>query len=270
MSIHLIIRGISDSSSVAATQPVPQPKTTPLLEALKAERERQKEKEIVVRSIQQAPKKDPKQKAVPTPLAVPKQDTPKKAGKNPKKNTPPVSATTAQATPPPKAPKAPRAMRLQQQAAQQASPPKPSVNTSVPQSPQAGPSVASPARRGRPILGLGSRQFEAALSGVGGRKREENQKDAQGQQEPEQQAPGSPRKQRTSSDAPPTGPGTVKVPSILKRSPVVAMKPLDESAPSTDALPKVIDGPVRGGGRGRRGRGRGRGSFVPGENMRGG
>jgi regulator of nonsense transcripts 3 len=180
------------------------PTTTPLLEALKAEKSAHKDKESILRNHahykeqqiatpqrKDEPKKKngsiPGPKVVPTttngshvttpgggggkkshkkgqvPAALPPATAPKipvqnnTAAKNP--NVTPVTGAT------PKSPKALRAPRLPPQTTA------PSGGTSTPEVPVValptqGTQRLSP-RRPRPVVGLGSRQFEVALNGAG-------------------------------------------------------------------------------------------------------
>lgn len=228
---------------MTSTQQAPQPKTTPLLEALKAEREqrlaKEKEREITVRAIQQPPKREKKEKA----KAI--KESPEK-GKGAKKAAvvpgPPAAITSVQIASTSGPPKAPRAMRNQQQ--QQAKAPA-----------RGAPPPGATTRRGRPILGLGSRNFEAALSGVGGKKRDDKVKIAS----------------KDDAASPASASSPITVPAILKRSPVVVNKPLETEAAA--AVPSPAGGSTQGGGgggvpppsrgTGRRGRGRGRGGGGP-------
>ncbi|CCM05615.1 uncharacterized protein FIBRA_07844 [Fibroporia radiculosa] len=197
---------------LAASQPPPQPTTTPLLEALKAEKSALKDKEAILRNhahykdhnpaqSASAKKDDAKKKSAATPGPATatkhaeaqgnKKSTKKPAavGKAAHQHQPQQSASSnapahgvatgaqpkVQSTPatPPKAPRPPRERH-----------PKPPVPLAAPTGPsaptahssegvstaQTDSSAAAPpaaTRRVRPMLGLGSRQFEAALSGAG-------------------------------------------------------------------------------------------------------
>ena len=192
---------------VAASQPPPQPTTTPLLEALKAEKSAQKDKEAILRAhahykdpaVAASAKKDDKKKGAAK-SAWAEQPVSKKAKKAAAKaaqqaqaqtqNQQPVASTSStqgakgnspanaqQAKQAPATPKAPRAQRERQAknpptaapvspAAPSAGPSaQPASDTSV-SAPGEAAAAAQPSRR-RPVLGLGSRQFEAALSGAG-------------------------------------------------------------------------------------------------------
>ncbi|KAK0219750.1 Smg-4/UPF3 family-domain-containing protein [Armillaria nabsnona] len=293
---------------VSLAQPAPQPKTTALLEALKAEKSAVKEKEIIPRiQIKESAngKNDPKKKGGPTnqkPVETPKKGASKAppapaptTNANPK-NAPKGAAAPSNASV--KAPKAPRAMRNQQApkvpAPLNTSVP-PSVGTSSPSTntAQPPPSPAAAARRTRPIIGLASRHFEAALNGAGvapGERRPrrgEKEKDPGTSKEPAEvkERPISPKKERGGRRGAPTngGEASVKVPSILKRdspkvttlningddgaegNPVIVNK-LEKGNSSNDnhSLPaSVMPNIVLGRGGGRRGRGRGRGGFFP-------
>ncbi|KAJ7784277.1 Smg-4/UPF3 family-domain-containing protein [Mycena metata] len=180
---------VSLESLIAANQPAPAPKTTPLLEALKAEKAAQKEKETAIRQIAQQKRDEAKKKTAAVAAAsTSKAPLSKKAAKKAaaaaasgqgapkaapgaagpsKQSAAPPNATNAA---PPRPAKAPKPARPQQQAQSQRIPGPPAVPTddsvasAVPNEPPAAP-VAS--RRTRPIMGLASRQFEAALSGAG-------------------------------------------------------------------------------------------------------
>lgn len=201
---------LTDYLLVASTQPVPQPKSTPLLEALKAEKSANKDKETILRNhahysqiIAPASRKEEKKKTPPAPQpqaskaseATPTNVTNNVAGaggkKSSKKGQPHVQApssvvlapkaapSTSESGPAPKNPtdgpgadptksiKAPRPPRAAPQSKGQSN--NPSQNATAGDAPAA-PSEA-PARRSRPVIGLASRQFEAALSGVAGRER---------------------------------------------------------------------------------------------------
>jgi regulator of nonsense transcripts 3 len=159
---------------VASTQPVPQPKSTPLLEALKAEKSANKDKEAILRNhahynhiIPPVSRKEDKKKNIPAPQSqVSKEGTSvTDSGSGPKSS---ADGPATEATKPPKAPRAraPRPAKNQSNNSSQ--------NATVDEA-AASPSEA-PARRSRPVIGLASRQFEAALSGVGGRERRKRER----------------------------------------------------------------------------------------------
>ncbi|GLB39800.1 putative smg-4/UPF3 family protein [Lyophyllum shimeji] len=202
---------VSIESLIAASQPTPPPKTTPLLEALKAEKTAHKDKEAILRNhahykdpaILAPPRKEELKKkgAPPAKPAEPGPGTSKKAAKkqaaaasqaasSSAQKPPPAPATPAKTPAPanvtPKAPKQPRPPKPAAQTKQppggaKPAPPAPVIATSAAlpvalaapgaaSSAQAGassPAAAPPARRTRPVIGLASRQFEAALNGVG-------------------------------------------------------------------------------------------------------
>ncbi|KAJ7264440.1 Smg-4/UPF3 family-domain-containing protein [Mycena haematopus] len=165
------------------------PKTTPLLEALKAEKAAQKEKESALRQIAQQKKKNAAAAAAQTastsgaPLskkaakkaaaaaAAAASVAPKPGAAGPSKPAGPASAAqpaNINAAPPrpPKPSKAPR------QPARVPGPPAVPTDVSVASALNTGPGgtaepPAAAARRTRPVIGLASRQFEAALSGAG-------------------------------------------------------------------------------------------------------
>ncbi|KAJ7451620.1 Smg-4/UPF3 family-domain-containing protein [Mycena latifolia] len=183
-------------SLIAANQAPPPPKTTPLLEALKAEKAAQKEKETAIRQIAQAKRDEAKKKNAAAPAAPATSATgaplSKKAAKKaaaaaaaaqaqagaqgPKPGVAGSSKPATQQPPPPNAnaapprpPKGPKAMRQQQRIpGPPAVPTDVSVASAANAGPSAEPAAAGPAqRRTRPVIGLASRQFEAALSGAG-------------------------------------------------------------------------------------------------------
>jgi len=193
------------SSAVASLQPIPQPKTTPLLEALKAEKvaaKEAKEKMILMRNHLAHPpevltrKDDGKKKAALAKSAPETPLTSKKASKRAAAAAAAAAATDATHAGSPNSasrkPKAPRTREQQQQhssPAQATSPSSaPASSTSVTSSNEA---VASSSRRSRPVLGLGSRQFEAALSGVaGGKSRKDREKDNRDKDKEKEKEPG--------------------------------------------------------------------------------
>uniref|UniRef100_A0A0W0FBB7 UPF3 domain-containing protein n=1 Tax=Moniliophthora roreri TaxID=221103 RepID=A0A0W0FBB7_MONRR len=272
---------------IAASQAPPQPKTTPLLEALKAEKtavkeaKESKEKMIIMRNhAAETRKEEAKKKAAAKATDSP--PTSKKAKK--------AAAAEGAGR---KGPKAPRVMREQQSASGQS----PVMATKpVPASPSAAPSpsnetstgaptTAAP-RRGRPILGLGSRQFEAALIGAAGvgakakkEREKEKQKEANKEKDQEEKSnepsvsgftsnpkepPTSPKRDRTAKHKDNASASKVQapVPSILQRNdaPAIILQP--NKAPVAGKAPAeqgaAVPGPPPGFGRGR-GRGRGRG-----------
>ncbi|KAI0753310.1 Smg-4/UPF3 family-domain-containing protein, partial [Daedaleopsis nitida] len=180
---------------IASTQPAPLPTTTPLLEALKAEKSAQKDKEAIIRNhahykesaalASASSKKDDKKKAAAAAAAKEKATdiAGKKGGKKAaaaakagqqvqaggsKDSKAPPAPSGKQAGPKP--PKPPRERKASTAAATQApanaTPPAAPAHT-VTSAPSADAPAASPARRTRPVLGIASRQFEAALSGAG-------------------------------------------------------------------------------------------------------
>ncbi|KAF8803356.1 hypothetical protein BYT27DRAFT_7051397, partial [Phlegmacium glaucopus] len=194
-------------SLIASTQPIPQPKSTPLLEALKAEKSANKDKEAILRNhahysqiIAPASRKEDKKKGTPAPQPQASKASEgtsanvtnhivgtggkksSKKGQAHVQGPPPISPTLpkvasaatdsssapknptggpgAEPTKPVKAPRAPRVIP-QSRAPSNNSIPNATVGDA--------PSAEAPARRSRPVIGLASRQFEAALSGVAGR-----------------------------------------------------------------------------------------------------
>ncbi|OAX35040.1 hypothetical protein K503DRAFT_746484 [Rhizopogon vinicolor AM-OR11-026] len=287
---------VSLESLIAASQPPAAPTTTPLLEALKAEKSAQKDKEAILRN--HAHYKDPtiantfrkeevKKKVTAPTVASQKQPeagpaplsrkAKKAAAAAAQKVASPaqttqgnpaakgVSTETANlpAKPTPHAPTARTTPRSPRTARQQA--PKIPAATSLPPKPvaQPAPSVstdpAPPAsnRRGRPVVGLG-RQFEAALNGaVGPSGGKKREKEAQPGPASEAVKKDVPGKLK---DASSPSPG---VPNILQRgdghapvSPMIIQRPQPMRVAEG---PAVVDPPLGRGGPPRRGRGRGRG-----------
>nr|GAT49282.1 predicted protein [Mycena chlorophos] len=172
---------------IAASQPPPPPKTTPLLEALKADKSA---KEAAMKQIAQQKRDDLKKKNAAA-LAANGPPMSKKAAKKAAaaaaaaasaqagpSNKPAAGPSNAKsvppnntAKPPPKAPKGPKAAIgvpapapvASTSAAASAAAPNPSANGTIPNDPSA---TVAP-KRARPVIGIASRQFEAALSGAG-------------------------------------------------------------------------------------------------------
>ncbi|KXN89741.1 Regulator of nonsense transcripts UPF3 [Leucoagaricus sp. SymC.cos] len=219
---------VSIETLIASTRPPSPPKTTPLLEALKVEKQAQKDKEAIIRNhahykdlLKGSSAKEEKRKAAraaeaavaagkkgkkggvplpPKPVQI--QAKPSAASAPAQKgNTPSAKPQPSPARPgrkhgakaskeanpaPPNAAATPAAapkdaVRAPTPTAAPA-PPKPATPAQPPaQDTTPAPAAPAPARRGRPVLGLGSRHFEAALSGVGvtgDRKRREKGKEA--------------------------------------------------------------------------------------------
>ncbi|KAJ7625291.1 Smg-4/UPF3 family-domain-containing protein [Mycena polygramma] len=308
-------------SLMAANQPPPAPKTTPLLEALKAEKAAQKEKESAIRQIAQQKRDEAKKKnanaAVASTASTSGAPLSKKAAKRaaaaaaassastqgqapkpgvasgskpgpskPGPAPPPTpNGTTAAPPRPPKPPKAPRPQGIP-------GPPAVPTDVSVASAANTGitnePPAAAP-RRTRPVIGLASRQFEAALSGAGvaggperksRRERERERAAAAASAEGEGAPTGSgsgaangaptPRKEKparrkdsvSGGVAVSTPGGEVRVPSILQRAsdPVVAplvVHRIDGDVPvqpQAGVIPVTFtaNGVPRGAGGGRR------------------
>ncbi|KAJ3930092.1 MAG: Smg-4/UPF3 family-domain-containing protein [Lentinula lateritia] len=192
---------VSIETLIASTQPVPQPKTTPLLEALKAEKNAIKEKAAVKEKVaimrnaaleasrkEDAGKKkggktgsDPSASSSAPPPSS-KKALNKKAVLNANNTSTPTAGGPAAKSggPPSKSSKASRQQLSQPQTRTQpsAQPPtkllthNPPVAPSNPESqsktdPSSSAAPTPAPRRVRPMLGLASRQFEAALSGAG-------------------------------------------------------------------------------------------------------
>ncbi|KAG6878141.1 hypothetical protein C0993_011559 [Termitomyces sp. T159_Od127] len=190
----------ADAPQVAAAQPQPAPKTTPLLEALKAEKSAHKDKEAILRShahykdnptILAAPARggasEAKKKGgkAPAPAQTPAPESGKKGkkpaqpqGKGPQPQQPAGKPGPGKAPRPPKPAKGPK-----QPAVASAPAPAPAPAVTI----AAGSAPAPVARRTRPVIG-GSRHFEAALSGAVRREQPPGQ--------PQPQPPGPPSPQR--------------------------------------------------------------------------
>ncbi|KAH9912233.1 Smg-4/UPF3 family-domain-containing protein [Amylocystis lapponica] len=196
-------------SLIAAAQAPPQPTTTPLLEALKADKSAQKDKEAILRNhahYKDQPsaagltkRDDGKKKGAAQSTQKPAEGTlSKKAAKraaaaakavqqqvqqggsepanaptkNAKASGQPAAAKQA-ASGPPTAPKVARPPRERPQPKIAAHPPAanpsapPVTDGSVLAVPDDGPAQPVQSRRSRPMLGVASRQFEAALSEAG-------------------------------------------------------------------------------------------------------
>ncbi|KAF9078390.1 Smg-4/UPF3 family-domain-containing protein [Rhodocollybia butyracea] len=186
---------ISIEALIALTQAAPQPKTTPLLEALKAEKSAvkdkptMKEKVAIMRNTthETARKEDATKKKGGK--ATNSHDTPaapsasNKKSHSSKKPVNPGAGPAPAASGPSKSGGSPaklsKAARQQASSQTQLQPPiKVLTNasaattvapptTSVSSDPRPEPPSSTAPRRGRPILGLASRHFEAALSGAG-------------------------------------------------------------------------------------------------------
>lgn len=227
---------------VASTQPVPQPKSTPLLEALKAEKSANKDKEAILRNhahysqiIPPASRKEDKKKNIPAP-----QPQASKASEGTSvTDSGSVSKSTAdgpvtEATKPVKAPRvrAPRPPKNQSN--------NPSQNVTVDDA-AATPSEV-PARRSRPVIGLASRQFEAALSGVSGRDRRPKRERGKEKESP---APAGNDNGPSSESVPASSSVAVPVPSRQGANATGS----DEVEPRSSSSPKK-ERTRRSGGRG--------------------
>ncbi|KAH7883063.1 Smg-4/UPF3 family-domain-containing protein [Phlebopus sp. FC_14] len=235
---------------IAASQPPPQPTTTPLLEALRAEKSAQKDKETIFRnhahykdpatSVQVTKKEEAKKKTAAPHTAKPPEPGP--TGKKAKKAATAAAvqkATSSQDTqtlpskilpsnstvPPP--PAAPRARPPREPHGRQHSS-KGLVSASAPQStpdtaaltqtnPEGALASASTFRRARPVIGV-DRHFTAALNGAGvvvaGGERKKRDKDRDSGSAPSD-APG--KGKESSKHKGEKGPRAL-VPSILQRA----------------------------------------------------
>ncbi|KAJ8454157.1 hypothetical protein ONZ45_g19414 [Pleurotus djamor] len=302
---------VSLETLIASTQPAPAPTTTPLLEALKAEKSAAKDREAILRNHphynirkSEAKKPSPGQNARPEPVR-PTPDSPsgnrknKRGGPPPKATGPPPNAQTPTPVKPPQGQQKPSLSGgSNSNAPPQVKPPKPPKNRgkqaasgdaapsaadSAPPA-QAGPSKAQsqtpggaaaqpPTAPRRMRLGIASRQFEAALSGVGvSRKREKDDNSTNNTNEEVKDGAETPKAtpQTPTTPNPPRSPrrrrkeggggggneaGEVRVPGILQRidAPQLVTARIDAAPPPPNFGP-----PPRGGHPGR-GRGRGRG-----------
>ena len=156
---------------------------------------------------------------------------------------------------------------------------------------QTGPTpAANPPPRRRPVIGVASRHFEAALSGAGvnpslGERKSRREKEQDGQKETAgsgasgappavsdaKPAPPSPKRDRGARPTKDVAMGSaIPTVTILQSLPRIDDPPTqgEASAPSQTNIPSGQA--AGGGGRGRRGRGRGRGGPHPGAPVRGG
>lgn len=291
------IINISDqvcSCVVAASQPPAAPTTTPLLEALKAEKSAQKDKEAIFRShahykdstaATTSRKEESKKKATPATVAsqkhseaaqAPLSRKAKKAAAAQKATSPAqtarvtpaaksISADSANlpAKPPPNAsttrttPRSPRTARQQapKVPATAPLPPKPVAQPAPSVTTEPAPPVPSASgRKGRPVVGLG-RHFEAALNGAVG---------PSGGKKREKEALPGPVNVALQKDVPSkskdVSPPSLGVPNILQRGEGHA-----SGGPVIMQRPHLIpvDEPLIGGLGNRRHRGRGRGVPAP-------
>ncbi|TFK32063.1 Smg-4/UPF3 family-domain-containing protein, partial [Crucibulum laeve] len=190
---------------IAATRPVSPPKTTPLLEALKAEKSALKDKETILRNhahykdVTVLRKEEPKKKGGPSVTNQKSTSEPQAPGKKASKKggpAPPPAAPAHKGQAPASknggpaggpsnpTPKPPKPSKMARQLAKvtpvtittpstsapaaNASTKANAIATTLTTTGGEAPAAASaPPRRTRPVIGLASRQFEAALSGVG-------------------------------------------------------------------------------------------------------
>ncbi|KAI0060013.1 hypothetical protein BV25DRAFT_1004676 [Artomyces pyxidatus] len=318
---------------IASTERQPMPKSTPLLEALKAEKSAQKDKEAILNNHSHykdggsgasgSKKEDSKKKGgAAAKSAAAGGEAPPTMGKRAAKRAaqaaaaaaqksgqpsgPPVKATAplaAMASPskagPSGAPKGGRGGRQPALAQpQESQPSKGAVSSSTPAAPPpavppadsvaGGSSSQSNARRPRPVLGIASRQFEAALSGAGvakvrrerhADKEKEAGKDGSAAEEKKEGGKGKEREGRrnqerahgggalsasTPASVPPAQAGVLPAPTIMQRDakqqvPRIAQRPAEHDA--TPGIVNALTGPEPGAGRSfgkPRGRGRGR------------
>lgn len=288
---------VSLEALIAASQPPAAPKTTPLLEALKAEKSAQKDKEAILRNhahykdtsaASTARKEEVKKKAAAPAAASQKQPEAKPAAPLSRKakkaaiaaaaaqkaGSPAQTAATVAsaakgasaghanlpAKPPPQAPAVPRQRRpsqSRQQAPKVLAAPLPPKPTVQPTPASTEAAPPATSRRGRPVVGLG-RHFEAALNGaVGPSGGRKREKDAQ-------PAPVSEAVQKDvqgkSKDIIASSSPSPNVPSILQRGdrPTIMQRPQPNRVPESPA--GGADPHIGRGGVPKRGRGRGRGA----------
>ncbi|KAG1847816.1 Smg-4/UPF3 family-domain-containing protein [Suillus subalutaceus] len=291
---------VSLEALIAASQPPAAPKTTPLLEALKAEKSAQKDKEAILRNhahykdtsaASTARKEEVKKKAAAPTAASQKQPEAKptaplsrkakkaaiaaaaaqKAG-SPAQTAPTVASAAKGASvghanlpakPPPQAPAVPRQRRPshgRQQAPKVLAAPLPPKPAVQP--PPASTDAAPPptSRRGRPVVGLG-RHFEAALNGaVGPSGGRKREKDAQPASASEAVQKDV---QGKSKDIIASSSPSPSVPSILQRGDGhTPGNPTIMQRPQPNRVPEspAADPHIGRGGPPKRGRGRGRGA----------
>ena len=281
--------------SVASTQQPPQPKTTPLLEALKAEKSANKDKEAILRNHahykDQIPgaiaRKDDKKKVPPAVQAQKVAEGAaaaagnKKAGGKKQQVAPPAAASNqnkpGQVLPkpvggnvpgpsnlgakPPKPARAPRAPLPPPQANKQQNVVVP-IQTAIPQQPGPSTPTQPPSdgattptpRRTRPVIGLASRQFEAALSGVaGGKSRREREREREREKEREEGAVTP-----TATAVSPSAPGLAQTPSIAAASTPTGNVVKEAGKPGPPTSPRRGRRGSHGGGGGSGGGGVGR------------
>ncbi|KAG1778777.1 Smg-4/UPF3 family-domain-containing protein [Suillus placidus] len=286
---------VSLEALIAASQPPVAPKTTPLLEALKAEKSAQKDKEAILRNHAHYKdtsaasiirKEDVKKKAAAPTAASQKQPEVKPAAPLSRKAKKAAAASAAAqqtgtpaqiaqtipsaakgasaghanlpAKPPPQASAVPRQRRpsqSRQQAPKLLAAPLPPKPAVQPTPANAEAAPPANSRRGRPVVGLG-RHFEAALNGaVGPSGGKKREKDAQPAPVSEAVQKDIPGK---SKDTP-----SPSIPGILQRgdghtpgNPMIMQRPQPNRVPESPAA----DPHIGKGGAPRRGRGRGRGA----------
>ncbi|KAI0252763.1 Smg-4/UPF3 family-domain-containing protein [Lactifluus subvellereus] len=321
---------------VASTERPVMPASTPLLDALKAEKSAQRDKEAIQRNhphykdVTQGSKKEESKKkasaaasaasaskqsgesAVPLGKRAAKRAAAavaaaQKASAQPGSSAQPKAGSAPAAPPPtrpsPSSPSKSRSARAckqhapaqaQSQEAQSSKSPPPSSDQAAPveaDSPASPPPPAPPSdgsgRRLRPVLGIASRQFEAALSGAGvskgGGRRERGAEKGKEEKEKEPARDGPPRERREGggrrkkreddglggrNTVPNPQPGVLPAPTtILQREAKAPLPPRpSQQAPSADATSTAgtVASSNAGAGApagrgGKRGRGRGRG-----------
>nr|VWO95268.1 N/A [Ganoderma boninense] len=280
---------------IASTQPTPLPTTTPLLEALKAEKSAQKDKEAILRN--HAHYKDPA--ALAAAAASTKKGDKKKDGaggggakekagdsgagpskKGPKKGAAAAKAAAQQqgqaqsgaskdtkgpgakqgASKPPKPPRE----RKGGSSASSAAPPAPSSSSAsatasaaastgtaaATSSSAPGDSAPAPSRRSRPVLGLASRQFEAALSGAGVERKSRREREKEKDKEKEKESGASTSTSAAIAAATATDVSSTPAPKAKEEKRERGSR--RGGAPPTilqrDAAPKILARPAEGQG----------------------
>ncbi|KAI9511371.1 Smg-4/UPF3 family-domain-containing protein [Russula earlei] len=331
---------------VASTERPAMPASTPLLDALKAEKSAQRDKEAIQRNhphykdSQISKREESKKKATAAPTAAGATSELKQSGEStaplgkraakraaaaaaqkasaqpgpatqPKAGNAPAAPTGKPSSSPSKgksarggkhhtsaqvqargtqAPKSSSTPPGQAAPAILSNPPSETGGGTSTSTPTSAPALApassdNPGRRSRPVLGIASRHFEAALSGAGVSKSGAGKRE-RGQEKEKEKGPakdgrekrdGGGRREEDDARAAAPQPGVLPAPTILQREAKQPPSRPSQHAPSADATsPGAAPSPDsnmsphthRGGGK--RGRGRGRATFgdVLGESLR--
>ncbi|KAJ8507385.1 hypothetical protein ONZ45_g10235 [Pleurotus djamor] len=271
---------VSLETLIASTQPAPAPTTTPLLEALKAEKSAAKDREAILRNHphynirkNEAKKPSPGQNARPEPEN-------KRGGPPPKATGPPPNAQTPTPVKPPQGQQKPSLSGgSNSNAPPQVKPPKPPKNRGKQAaSGDAAPSAADSAPPAQAGPSKAQSQTPGALSGVGvSRKREKDDNSTNNTNEEAKDGAETPKAtpQTPTTPNPPRSPrrrrkeggggggneaGEVRVPGILQRIDAPQLVSNEALTARIDAAPPPPNfGPPPRGGHPGRGRGRGRG-----------